>query len=886
MTTRLLRRWALPVLLGTAGLGASAMTLAATTTATATAAAPAQGVSLQAAALVPQGAKALSALPGATELHLTLTLRPRNAAALSRFATAVSTPGSSEYRRYLTVSAFASRFGANASELALVRSTLEADGLKPTAPTANHLSIGVTGTASEVSRAFSTSLERYRLSSGSVVYLDTAAPRVTSALSHALQGVFGLDDLPAARPLGLVRPLSRSTSTSTSSGRATRTSRTRPHAVPAGAASPCSDASTEASDDSGYTTNQFATAYDYNPLYSAGDLGSGITVALYELEGNIASDIGTFESCYGIGTSAASNVSYVEVDGGQTSPTDTEAQAEEEGLETDLDIENVVGLAPKVHALVYQAPNTDAGAMDNYEAIASQDKAKVISSSWGDCESAEGASTLQSEETVFEEAAAQGQSMTAAAGDDGSEDCEGESLGEGPVSTGLPGPNPSLAVDDPGSDPYVTSAGGTSLTAIGNPPATRPTETVWNDGPVEDLADEGGGGGGGDSSYWGMPLYQSKAASSLKVINGNSSDTCGAAGSAAGTSGSDPCREVPDVTSSADPDYAYVVYWAGSWTVVGGTSGSAPLWASIFALTDGDSACDGQAIGFANPVLYAAAGSDYAAYFNDITKGNNDAYGFHDGLYPATTGYDQASGLGSPVSAALAPALCDAAFSFPNPGPRSTTVRTKTSLKLTASDAAVATSGNTKFTLTYSASGLPPGLKLDTTTGEISGKPTKAGSYAVTVGAKDAQGHSATDHFTWKIIGRPSLTKYAVSGVAAKRPRVTFRLGAGEFASEIKSFTVRLPYGIALHRHGAAVAKGVTLTTASGARLRFTAKTSTGRIEITLRKPASAVLVTLAEPGIQDLGHVGAKSRSRSIVVTVLSVRKVRTLLRARTSTH
>ena len=90
----------------------------------------------------------------------------------------------------------------------------------------------------------------------------------------------------------------------------------------------------------------------------------------------------------------------------------------------------------------------------------------------------------------------------------------------------------------------------------------------------------------------------------------------------------------------------------GDWTAIGGTSAAAPLWAAFMALTN--AGCT-TPIGFANPTLYKVAGSSYSSTFNDITSGNNDytPSGYTGGLYPAGTGYDMASGLGSPKGLSL-----------------------------------------------------------------------------------------------------------------------------------------------------------------------------------------------------------------------------------------
>ena len=80
-----------------------------------------------------------------------------------------------------------------------------------------------------------------------------------------------------------------------------------------------------------------------------------------------------------------------------------------------------------------------------------------------------------------------------------------------------------------------------------------------------------------------------------------------------------------------------------------------------------------------------------------------------------------------------------------NPGSQTGTVGTTASLQIKASDS---TSGQT---LTYSASGLPAGLSISSSTGLISGTPTTAGSSSVTVTATDTTGASGSASFTWTI---------------------------------------------------------------------------------------------------------------------------------------
>jgi hypothetical protein len=230
----------------------------------------------------------------------------------------------------------------------------------------------------------------------------------------------------------------------------------------------------------------------------------------------------------------------------------------------------------------------------------------------------------------------------AASGDAGAEDCFSAPNSE---DTGL-------QVDDPGSQPYVTSAGGTTLSALGPPP----TETVWNscEGDIgQGCADQGqpfGAGGGGISSKWAMPSWQTGPG----VINSFSSKTpCDA---------TVDCREVPDVSASSDPARGYIIYAGGAWQPIGGTSASAPLWAAVTALSDQGclvteaSFAHSHVVGFANPKLYAL-GASATPPFNDVTTGNNDFTDTNGGRYPATTNYDMATGWGTPIVSSLLPDL-------------------------------------------------------------------------------------------------------------------------------------------------------------------------------------------------------------------------------------
>jgi subtilase family serine protease len=271
-----------------------------------------------------------------------------------------------------------------------------------------------------------------------------------------------------------------------------------------GGPQPCSAASAVG----GYTADLIASAYGFSSLYGAGDLGAGQTIGLYELQPYSPADVATYQGCY----STAVPITNVGVD---NPPPFTSGDDDGEAA---LDIDQLIGLDPAARIVVYQAPNTPFGAVDEYSMIVSQDQAEVVSSSWGVCEAAVLAGDRESsaENTLFREAAAQGQSIYVASGDTGSAAC----VQSNPSDT-------SLSVQDPAAQPFATGVGGTTLFtgSLSAPffwsPGNPVEQSVWNDQTL--LSSTGRATGGGISSVWAMPSYQSGAAAPVGVINANSS---------------------------------------------------------------------------------------------------------------------------------------------------------------------------------------------------------------------------------------------------------------------------------------------------------------------------------------------------------------------------
>lgn len=624
--------------------------------------------SIEAAAGVPAGARPLGAVRSSVEISGDVVLKPRDNAAVVRFIAAVTDQDSPMFHRYLPAGAFASGFGPTRSAISAATGLLKTDGLRVTGVSRDRLLIHFSGTASAIDRAFDTRLESYRLPGGFVGRAATSAVRLPSAIAGSVAAVLGLNDLVRLRPLGIKRPRA-------SDRGKIRAATTAAFTHPAGSPTACEAATAAAHEFGGLTDDQIAHAYGAFGLYRSGDLGAGQHVAIYELEPFARSDVKTFDTCFFGAAAAARMLTRLHVhsvDGGQPAGP---------GIgEAILDVEDVSGIAPGATIDVYVGPSpgsdgTSYDPVDEYASMINADADQVISTSWGLCEQAiqTGQPGLQvAENLLFEQAAAQGQSIFASSGDNGSDDCN-------TFDTSAPaaGQNP-LSVDDPGSQPYAMSVGGTTIDAATEPPR----EHVWNDGAAE------GSDGGGISQSWVMPAWQRQAtvpgiarpgsaayANARKVEKSFNFPQNFCQATVAGASASTPCRLVPDVSAQADQfTGAITIFQAafGGWGTIGGTSSSTPIWAATLALVNASSACTANpatrhGVGFASPLLYALASQPgrYRASFNDITAGNNDIYGLDNGqVFNATKGYDMASGLGTPRltgpdgSAGLAVSLC------------------------------------------------------------------------------------------------------------------------------------------------------------------------------------------------------------------------------------
>jgi hypothetical protein len=542
---------------------------------------------------------------------------------LQALISAQQNPASKLYHKWLTPEEFAARFGVADSDLNAVESWLEQQGFSVNGVSRSRNRITFSGTVEQVESAFGTQLHYYK-TDGETHYAPSGYVSTPAALSPLVKTVTNLSSFrpkPRVRMRGPqpVKPLF----TSSQSGN---------HYL---------------------TPKDVATIYDVTSAYNAGYTGADQSIAVVGQSAIVVSDIENFQSAAGLTTKAPTLI-LVPNSG-------TAAVSSGDEAESDLDLEYSGSIATGATIyFVYVGDNSNYDVFDSLNYAVEEEIASVISVTYGACETAWSSSDYSTLNGILAQAAAQGQSVIAGAGDSGSTDCYGE--------TGLTtAQQEGLAVDFPASSQYVTGIGGTEFpsadvsssnttywkSANGNDVVSSALsyipEQVWNDD-----SSTGGlsSGGGGVSSLTARPSWQT-----------------GVTGISSGS-----YRLVPDISLDSSPDNASYLYCSSDpstgisgscshgfrdsndeyLTVAGGTSFAVPIFAGMLAIINQKLNSTGQ--GVINSVLYTLASDSttYASAFHDITTGSNECTAGSryctsagESEYPATTGYDEASGLGS-----------------------------------------------------------------------------------------------------------------------------------------------------------------------------------------------------------------------------------------------
>ena len=430
-----------------------------------------------------------------------------------------------------------------------------------------------------------------------------------------------------------------------------------------------------------FTPVSLQAAYNVGPLYASGLNGHGQTIAIVDAYGSdtMAHDLHVFDQAFGLqpmcgeegvtcaaGMPTFSQLSLQGTPATKAPPSQSKGTGQEDkaswAIEVALDVETAHAIAPMANILLVTTPTAETLGVQGFpQFMAAEDYvvqhhlATVISQSFAAGEPTfHGANALQQLRYAFQDAAVNGVSVLAGSGDFGSAVVLKTPVSQGGGLASSPG------VWWPASDPLVTGVGGTYLCT--DPTATSGRIVDSADPPARCKANPGVAevgwidAGGGFSQVFGRPSYQDVLPSGSTTI---------------GT-----MRGVPDIALQASAGTGDLIYLslppdgngglncAGSpcstgWYDIGGTSLATPQWAGLAAIAD---QLNGGGLGPLNPLLYKLASNPtkYASDFFDVTVGSNQAFPSIPG-YPATTGWDPVTGLGTPNAASLIPDLVAAA---------------------------------------------------------------------------------------------------------------------------------------------------------------------------------------------------------------------------------
>jgi subtilase family serine protease len=597
-------------------------------------------------------AQPVSAAAAGSRVAVALQLRGPNDAALASFARSVSLPGSPNYRHFLTPAQFRGRFAPSVAEVAAVRSWLAASGLTVDRVTPYRDVVAAHGTAAVVAKAFDTSFGLFRVD-GRLLRAPLRQPTLPTAVAPFVAGVTGLAQVPmrtAASPppaFTNARPCSSYFAQKKAVGEPKYNGAHQPWAI-------C-----------GYAPAQIRGAYGVNKTHLT---GKGVTVAIVDAFASptIQQDVNTWSKKHGLPTLASGQYSELNGPVVEEMPEDPlgTGLVDPQGWsgEETLDVEAVHEMAPAADVLYVAAltPLNEGLQVAESEAVESG-KAQIVSNSWGSAADSPDPADQSLFDHTMSDAASTGVTVSFSSGDDGDEvAASGQRTGDWPATS-----------------PQVVAVGGTSLKV------TKKNgyggETYW--GTYKSLLAKGkwdlkssvfyGGGGGGVSSTYPEPSWQKGVVPhSLATYNVTT-----------------PGRVEPDISLDADSTTGMLVGQTQTFSDgttkyseyrIGGTSVSCPLFAGLMALAD---QAAGKGLGLVTPTMYGLAAkhktsrwlrdpaaakivrstglSAFANVRPDYTDPSNPKSQItvtlrtmgNLGTLHALKGYDDSTGLGSPIAA-------------------------------------------------------------------------------------------------------------------------------------------------------------------------------------------------------------------------------------------
>src|SRR6266481_897597 len=560
--------------------------------------------------------------------HMLLQLKrsPEQEAALQQFIDELHTKDSPNFHHWLTAQEFGERFGLAKSDLDTVTAWLESHGLRVNVVYPSGMLIDFSGTAAQVRKAFQTEIH-YLDVKGEKHVGNISDPRIPAALTPVVAGIVSLHDF-------------------------------RPHTMHHLHKTHTEFTFTDAAGNPNYAVvpADLATIYNLNPLFSAGVSGQGQNIVLIEdTDVFSASDWSTFRSTFGL--SGYTSASFAQVHPappsgpnncgapGAFAPNDAEAI---------LDAEWASASAPSAAiemAACADTTTTFGGLIAMQNLINASAPPPIISISYGQCETVNGAAANAAYKSTYQQAVTEGVSVFVAAGDSGAAGCDNS----------VPEATHGIAANAFASTPYNVAVGGTDFSdtysgtngaywnssntpAFGSAISYIP-EIPWNDSCAGALlsAYVGYSPTYGSTSLCNDPLYGSFFETTVAGGGGPSGCATGTPSTSDVVSGTcqgwpkpswqnvlgnpnDGVRDTPDVSLFAADglwSHYYVFCWSdtahggaacgsdpSAWSGAGGTSFASPIMAGIQALINQKA---GGLQGNPAPVYYQLAAAEYGS---------------------------------------------------------------------------------------------------------------------------------------------------------------------------------------------------------------------------------------------------------------------------------
>lgn len=571
-------------------------------------------------------------------MQLVLQRSPAQETALRQLIAQINVPGSPSYHQWLTPDQFGAQFGPSDQDVATITSWLGSHGFAVSRVNPGKATLEFSGSVAQLREAFHTQIHKYSIN-GETHYANANDPQIPAALAPVIGGFASLNNFRVKRQVRL-------------KGEATYDPKTD-KATPQWTIGNSSGISFV------LAPQDYYVQYDLNPLYSAGINGSGQTIAIIN-DSNINIDIvNRFRTLFNL----PANPPQVIIDGNDpgVDGINNPGGPNDDSIEAYLDVEWSGAIAPNATIDLVIAANTalESGVILAAEHAVYGNVAPVISLSFGACEAEIGSENVFLND-LWEQAAAQGQTVMVSTGDSGSASCDdgGEFAVDGQTVSGF------------ASTPYNVAVGGTDFFysdySVGGATLDNQIASYWNETPSDTTPAVSIKGvipeQPWNDSQFGLNILPniyaesgdtettiaggSGGASNAAVCSGNDYDSntglCDSSLSGypkpswqTGTGvPSDSVRDIPDVSLFAADGSSNASFYPECWedgdcqpaasggtvqiTAVGGTSASSPSFAGIMALVNQKYGRQGQA----NTVLYPLK-AQFPAAFHNVANGTN-----------------------------------------------------------------------------------------------------------------------------------------------------------------------------------------------------------------------------------------------------------------------